>query len=154
MQPCLLFNPCLDVSYLLRGSMHWIPNIFGRPVKALVLQIVKKIECLQNVTLALQASQEDVKGKGDAMALAEAKSKIKETALVDNLSAMRAERDSLAELTVKLEKRREMPAGMDASGACLNPLGLHSTVQTIIAKLCEERRCLCHLWSKRRCVTA
>lgn len=69
------------------------------------------------MTQILQATQDDVRIKEETIAVAEAKSKIQEKALEDNLSAMRAERDGLAELTVKLEKKKERPAGVDASGA-------------------------------------
>lgn len=77
---------------------------------------------MQNVTQILQAAQEDVRSKEEALAVAEAKSKIQERALVDNLQAMRSERDGLAELTSKLESRKERPAGVDASGVHLTSL--------------------------------
>lgn len=70
----------------------------------------------QNVTHALQAAQEDLRVKGEALGNAETKNRIQEKALEENMSAMRAERDGLAELTAKLEKQRERPAGVDASG--------------------------------------
>ena len=69
--------------------------------------------------------------------MAEAKSKIQEKALVDNLSAMRSERDGLAELTSKLEKKKERPAGVDASGVFLLFFGnAHSNVIKERSSLC------------------
>ena len=78
----------------------------------------------QNVTQALHASRDNLKAKEEAVETAESRGKLQEKALTDNLDAMRAERDNLAELTAKLERKRERPAGVDASGeSCrLSPL--------------------------------
>lgn len=71
---------------------------------------------MQNVTKALQSSRQELKAMEEGRDLAEAKSKIQEKALMDNLDSMRAERDGMAELTAKLERKEESPVGVDAAG--------------------------------------
>jgi len=74
---------------------------------------------VQNVSAAFQLSQTALLEKESRAEEESAEAKKQHKALMENLAAMRAERDTLSEQNSRLEKQKERPIGVDASGAAL-----------------------------------
>lgn len=72
--------------------------------------------CVQNVSAALQASRQALQEREERLEADGLEAKKQQKAVMENLQAMRSERDSLADLNAKLEKQKERPIGVDASG--------------------------------------
>jgi len=74
---------------------------------------------LQDVSAALRTSRMELLEREGRAEEEGAVAKKQHKALMENLTAMQAERDTLAELNSKLEKQKERPIGVDASGRSL-----------------------------------